>query len=98
MVTVLGGDAPDTLADVAGPIDLVFLDGWKDLCLVNGQVEVSAGGQLKVPAPRGCSAWFAGATSSGSGLFHPVGIAVGDDEVAVVQQPVEHADGYLTTP
>ncbi len=44
---------------------------------VNGRVEVPADGQLKVPAPRGCSAGFPGATSSGSGLFHPVGIAVG---------------------
>jgi len=26
-------------------------------------------------------------------LFHPVGVAVGDDDVAVVQEPVEHADG-----
>lgn len=33
VVTILGGDALDTLADVPGPIDLVFLDGWKDLCL-----------------------------------------------------------------
>jgi len=32
-VTVLSGDARDTLADVDGPIDLVLLDGWKDLCL-----------------------------------------------------------------
>jgi hypothetical protein len=47
-------------------------------CPENGQVEVPAGGQLKVPVPRGCSAGFAGATSSGSGLFHPVGVAVGD--------------------
>ena len=29
----------------------------------------------------------------GSGLFHPVAVAVGDDDVAVVQEPVEHADG-----
>jgi predicted O-methyltransferase YrrM len=33
VVTILGGDALDTLAHVTGPIDLVFLDGWKDLCL-----------------------------------------------------------------
>jgi len=32
-VTVLPGDARETLADVAGPIGLVLLDGWKDLCL-----------------------------------------------------------------
>ncbi|MEV4641011.1 class I SAM-dependent methyltransferase [Actinoplanes sp. NPDC049548] len=33
VVTVLPGDARETLADVAGPIDLVLLDGWKELCL-----------------------------------------------------------------
>src|ERR1700723_1316103 len=32
-VTVLPGDARTTLNDVPGPIDLVLLDGWKDLCL-----------------------------------------------------------------
>jgi len=32
-VTILAGDALQTLADVAGPIGLVLLDGWKDLCL-----------------------------------------------------------------
>jgi predicted O-methyltransferase YrrM len=32
-VTILPGDALDTLADIPGPIDLVLLDGWKDLCL-----------------------------------------------------------------
>jgi hypothetical protein len=66
---------------------------------VNGQVEVSAGGQLKVPAPRvrfvndarilqaspTRLSGFAGVTSSG--LFHAVGMAVGDDDVAVVQEP-----------
>src|SRR5215471_13175104 len=36
-------------------------------------------------------AGFAGGTSSG--LFHPVGVAVGDDDVAVVQEPVQEADG-----
>jgi hypothetical protein len=60
---------------------------------VNGQVEVSAGGRLKVPVPRVGSAGFPGAASSCSGLFHPVGVAVGDDDVAVVQEPVQHADG-----
>jgi predicted O-methyltransferase YrrM len=33
VVTILAGDARDSLADVAGPIGLVLLDGWKDLCL-----------------------------------------------------------------
>lgn len=32
-VTVLEGDALQTLADVSGPVGLVLLDGWKDLCL-----------------------------------------------------------------
>lgn len=32
-VTILLGDAMTTLSDVPGPIDLVLLDGWKDLCL-----------------------------------------------------------------
>jgi predicted O-methyltransferase YrrM len=30
---VRGGDARETLADVEGPVDLVLLDGWKDLYL-----------------------------------------------------------------
>jgi len=33
VVTVLPGDARDTLADAPDPIGLVLLDGWKDLCL-----------------------------------------------------------------
>jgi predicted O-methyltransferase YrrM len=32
-VTILLGDARTTLHDIPGPIDLVLLDGWKDLCL-----------------------------------------------------------------
>jgi predicted O-methyltransferase YrrM len=32
-VTILPGDALATLAQVPGPIGLLFLDGWKDLCL-----------------------------------------------------------------
>ncbi len=63
------------------------------LLFVNGQVVVSGFGQLKVPAPRVSSAGFPGGSSLGSGLFHPVGVAVGDYDVAVVEQPVEHADG-----
>src|SRR5215213_4704864 len=27
-----------------------------------------------------------------AGLFHAVAVAIGDDDVAVVQEPVEHAD------
>jgi predicted O-methyltransferase YrrM len=32
-VAILPGDAMTTLIDIRGPIDLVLLDGWKDLCL-----------------------------------------------------------------
>jgi predicted O-methyltransferase YrrM len=32
-VAILPGDAMTTLKDIRGPIDLVLLDGWKDLCL-----------------------------------------------------------------
>jgi len=32
-VTILAGDARQTLADVPGPVGLVLLDGWKNLCL-----------------------------------------------------------------
>jgi len=32
-VTILAGDARDTLSGLPGPIGLVLLDGWKDLCL-----------------------------------------------------------------
>jgi predicted O-methyltransferase YrrM len=32
-VTILAGDARETLATVSGPIGLVLLDGWKELCL-----------------------------------------------------------------
>ena len=32
-VTILAGDALETLADVPGPVGLVLLDGWKELCL-----------------------------------------------------------------
>lgn len=32
-VTILLGDARTTLNDIAGPVDFVLLDGWKDLCL-----------------------------------------------------------------
>jgi predicted O-methyltransferase YrrM len=32
-ITLLEGDALETLKSVDGPVDLVFLDGWKELCL-----------------------------------------------------------------
>lgn len=60
--------------------------------VVNGQVAVPTGGQLKVPAPRGVSTGLESGSSVRSGLSHSVRVAVGDDGVAVVQEPVEHAD------
>jgi predicted O-methyltransferase YrrM len=33
VVTILSGDALETLSAVEGAVGLVFLDGWKDLCL-----------------------------------------------------------------
>ncbi|MFJ4714274.1 O-methyltransferase [Streptomyces sp. NPDC088785] len=33
VVTVLEGDALHTLAELGTPVDFLFLDGWKDLCL-----------------------------------------------------------------
>ena len=33
VITVLEGDARETLAGIDGPVDFVLLDGWKDLCL-----------------------------------------------------------------
>lgn len=33
VVTILEGDALETLAGVPGPVGLVLLDGWKELCL-----------------------------------------------------------------
>lgn len=33
VITVLEGDALRTLAGLENPVDFVFLDGWKDLCL-----------------------------------------------------------------
>jgi predicted O-methyltransferase YrrM len=32
-VTILAGDALETLAGIKGPVGLALLDGWKDLCL-----------------------------------------------------------------
>jgi predicted O-methyltransferase YrrM len=32
-VTIMLGDARTTLNDIAGPIEFVLLDGWKELCL-----------------------------------------------------------------
>lgn len=33
VITVLEGDALETLAALRQPVDFLFLDGWKDLCL-----------------------------------------------------------------
>lgn len=32
-ITLLEGDARETLADIGGPVDFVFLDGWKGMYL-----------------------------------------------------------------
>ena len=37
--------------------------------------------------------WFWASWLSGSGFAHAVGLAVGDHDVGVVQEPVEEADG-----
>jgi hypothetical protein len=59
---------------------------------VNGQFEVPAGGQLKVPTPAGLLL-AAGTSLVELGLAHPERVAVGDDDAGVVQQPVEDAYG-----
>ncbi len=59
----------------------------------NGQVEVPGGGQLEIPAPRAGSASFGLGSSSCSGMFHVVRVAVGDHVVAVDQNPVDDANG-----
>ncbi|MFD8619196.1 class I SAM-dependent methyltransferase [Streptomyces sp. DSS69] len=33
LITVLEGDALQTLAELEAPVDFLFLDGWKNLCL-----------------------------------------------------------------
>lgn len=33
LISVLPGDARETLAQVSGPVGVLLLDGWKDLCL-----------------------------------------------------------------
>jgi predicted O-methyltransferase YrrM len=33
LITVLEGDALETLADLDGTVGFVLLDGWKDMCL-----------------------------------------------------------------
>ena len=62
------------------------------VALVNGQVKVPAGGQMKVPAPCGSSAVGQGVLLSVLGVFHSVGLAVCDDDGGVVQEAVEDAD------
>ena len=72
---------------MAEGVPYVILDG------VNGQVVAPAGGQVKVPTPSGWLVGFQGGSSFGSGLAHAVGVAAGDHDVGVVEQPVEEADG-----
>jgi predicted O-methyltransferase YrrM len=33
VVRILRGDALETLRDVPGPVELILLDGWKELCV-----------------------------------------------------------------
>jgi Protein of unknown function (DUF2637) len=47
----------------------------------------------KSPHPSGWLGLGQGGSSFGSGLAHAVGIAVGDYDIGVMQQPVEQADG-----
>ncbi len=63
-----------------------------DTKVVNGQVAVPAGGQLKVSTPRGCSVLVEVGASSVSGLAHAERVAFGDYDDGVVQEPVEQAD------
>ena len=56
---------------------------------VNGQFDVPAGGQVKVPTLCGM---FLGWRYLRS-VCHAVGVAVGDDDGGVVQEPVEDAGG-----
>lgn len=57
--------------------------------VVNGQFDVPAGGQVKVPTLCGM---FLGWRYLRS-VCHAVGVAVGDDDGGVVQEPVEDAGG-----
>lgn len=54
---------------------------------LNGQVRVAAGGQIKVPAGQRVLGRVWGCCGSGSGLSHTEGLAVGDHDDAVVQEP-----------
>jgi hypothetical protein len=47
----------------------------------------------KSPQPSGWLLRFQGGSSFGSGLAHAVGVAAGDDDAGVVEQPVEQAGG-----
>ena len=58
---------------------------------VNGQVLVSANGQLKVPIPR--CLLSGSCTSSDSGLAHAERLSFGCHDDGVVQEPIEQADG-----
>lgn len=59
---------------------------------VNGQFLVPAGGQVEVPTLSRLLGRLQSGSSVLSGLLHAVGVTVGDDGVAVMQKPVEHAD------
>src|ERR1700729_4450005 len=50
-------------------------------------------GPGKRPRPSGWLVLLRSGSSFGSGFAHAVGVAVGDHDAGVVQQPVEEADG-----
>lgn len=60
---------------------------------VNGHLDVPGFGQLIVPTRCWSSAVRDGLLTVGSGVFHPVGFALGEHDGGVVQQPVQDADG-----
>ena len=60
---------------------------------VNGQVRVAAGGQVKVSIPWLVSVDGVVSSCPVPGLAHPERLAFGDHDDAVVQEPVQQADG-----
>ena len=79
---------------VVGSLSII-LGIWGDLgslLIVNGQFLVPAGGQVEVPTLSRLLGRLQSGSSVLSGLLHAVGVTVGDDGVAVMQKPVEHAD------
>ena len=63
------------------------------LTVVNGQVVVPGGGHQEVLTPGGCSGLVHAGASLAAGLAHAERLALGGHHDAVVQQPVQQADG-----